>query len=547
MEQLTWPRGSGGHIFSTISASDFGDPDRQQQHRNDSAHRHHCWNHVFEPSLLEKSSRDLRSSDHHRQHHHNSHLLQVDLEEQASASGYGVDQLTGRAQNSSNFSIRKDKKQNLDEQGSAHGLHHLTGRAESSSNFSIRKEQAFDCGVEQATGKSQNSSSFSSRKERDQEASASYTETDADINKATPSMVSTPCTPLQYELHPRIDRIPYSCPYPNVRSHSNLAHTNPNSRNYSHGPVSKPNKVYFNLNLNHGYDILWASNSSSNFAMLPDDILLRIAGSFSWPYLWSASRVCRSWCQALAPLREAMYFVHWGKRFKHGRGGAARNLDKALHSFLNGAKRGCAAAMVDAGLLLWEMGQKQEGVYWYKKAAELGDPAGQCNLGLAYLQDPRNPGEAVKWFQRAALAGHVRAQYSLALCLQQGKGVDCSVVKAARWYQRAAEGGSARAMYNLALCHRKGEGLVGDSHEARKWMKRAALAGHRKAQFEHGLTLFAENDGGLALVFLELATRAGETAATHLRDALIQQLSPKMRTHAITCADKWQAKLNARS
>ncbi|KAH7440385.1 hypothetical protein KP509_04G104700 [Ceratopteris richardii] len=65
-------------------------------------------------------------------------------------------------------------------------------------------------------------------------------------------------------------------------------------------------------------------------------------------------------------------------------------------------------------------------------------------------------------------------------------------------------------MYNLALCYRKGEGLVGDTQNAKKWMKRAALAGHQKAQFEHGLTLFAENEGGLALVFLELATRAGE-------------------------------------
>ena len=29
-------------------------------------------------------------------------------------------------------------------------------------------------------------------------------------------------------------------------------------------------------------------------------------------------------------------------------------------------------------------GKRQDGVYWYKKAAELGDSAG--NLGLAYLQ-----------------------------------------------------------------------------------------------------------------------------------------------------------------
>eukprot|EP01018_Ginkgo_biloba_P003517 Gb_37692 [translate_table: standard] len=284
-----------------------------------------------------------------------------------------------------------------------------------------------------------------------------------------------------------------------------------------------------------------ASEGRADFGSIPFDLLRRIAGSFTIPNLWAASRVCRSWKEGLAPLREAMLFVQWGKRFKHGKGGVCRNHDKALESFLKGAARGSAAAMVDAGLLLWEMGRKDEGIELYREAAELGDPAGQCNLGLSFLQaEPSNSREAVKWFYRAAFAGHVRAQYSLALCLQQGRGVECNPMKAARWYIRAAEGGSTRAMYNTALCYLSGEGIIRNYQEARKWMKRAALAGHRKAQFEHGLTLFAEGDGGLALVFLELATRAGETAATHIRDVLLQQLSPKLRVHALTCADNWQ-------
>ncbi|KAH7445308.1 hypothetical protein KP509_01G001900 [Ceratopteris richardii] len=325
--------------------------------------------------------------------------------------------------------------------------------------------------------------------------------------------------------------------------------SNKNKASMASVPSTTELNRFFSSTLAEGYRFNreYQIHKTSKFSMLPDDILLRVMASFSWKDLWSASMVCRAWCQALAPLREGMHFVHWGKRFKHGRGGISQNLDKALHSFLNGAKRGCTAAMVDAGLLLWETGHKEEGIYWYKQAAQLGDPAGQCNLGLAFLQDPNSAAQAVKWFYEAALAGHVRAQYSLALCLQQGRGVNSSIVNAVRWYHRAAEGGNARAMYNLALCYRKGEGLVGDTQNAKKWMKRAALAGHQKAQFEHGLTLFAENEGGLALVFLELATRAGETVAIHLRDALMQQLSPKMRAHAISCADKWQAKLSARN
>ncbi|GKD95997.1 F-box protein, partial [Tanacetum coccineum] len=62
------------------------------------------------------------------------------------------------------------------------------------------------------------------------------------------------------------------------------------------------------------------------------------------------------------------------------------NVEKALDSFLKGAARGSTLAMVDAGLVYWEIGKKDEGVRMYKRAAELGDPDGQCNLGISYLQ-----------------------------------------------------------------------------------------------------------------------------------------------------------------
>jgi len=281
------------------------------------------------------------------------------------------------------------------------------------------------------------------------------------------------------------------------------------------------------------------SSSSADFTHLPFDVLQRIAGAFSWPDLWAATCTCKLWSKALAPLREGMLLLHWGKMFKHGRG-VARNWDKALESFRKGAAHGCAPAMVDAGLLLWELGKRDEGIKWYKQAAELKYPAAMCNLGLAYLQETSSSVEAVKWLEEAAVAGHVRAQYSFGLCLQQGRGVECNLPRAAWWYLRAAEGGSSRAMYNVALCFRTGEGITRNYNEAKRWMRRAAMAGHRKAQFEHGLTLFAEGDGGLALVFLELATRAGESGATHIRDALLMQLSPKLRCHALSCADNFQ-------
>ncbi|GKA56174.1 F-box protein isoform X2 [Tanacetum coccineum] len=65
------------------------------------------------------------------------------------------------------------------------------------------------------------------------------------------------------------------------------------------------------------------------------------------------------------------------------------NVEKALDSFLKGAACGSTLAMVDTGLVYWEIGKKDEGVRMYKRVVELGDPAGQCNLGISYLQVKR--------------------------------------------------------------------------------------------------------------------------------------------------------------
>jgi len=237
-----------------------------------------------------------------------------------------------------------------------------------------------------------------------------------------------------------------------------------------------------------------------------------------------------------------MLFLRWGKRFKHGHGGVRPNLDKALDSFLKGADRGSTLAMVDAGLIYWELGHKDKAIGLYHRAASLGDPAGQCNLAISYLQgEPSNPKEAVKWLYKASLAGHVRAQYQLALCLHQGRVVDCNIQEAAKWYLKAAESGYLRAMYNVSLCYSLGEGLVHSHRQARKWMKRAADRGHSKAQFEHGLALFSEGEMMKAVVYLELATRAGERAAAHVKNVILQQLSATSRDRVMHLADNWRA------
>lgn len=242
-----------------------------------------------------------------------------------------------------------------------------------------------------------------------------------------------------------------------------------------------------------------------------------------------------------------MLFLMWGKRFKHGRGGVEQNLEKALDSFLKGAARGLTLAMVDAGLMYWEMGKKDEGFVLYKRAAELGDPAGQCNLGIAYLQaEPARMKEAVRWLLQSASSGYVRAQYQLGLCLHHGQGIERDRIGAARWYLKAAEGNYVRAMYNVARCYSIGEGFAPSRRQGKKWMKKAADHGHPKAQFEHGLTLFSEGHVSKSVVYMELASRSGDEAAANVRDVLLPQLTEAERDEAMHQADMWRAMPSSR-
>lgn len=47
-----------------------------------------------------------------------------------------------------------------------------------------------------------------------------------------------------------------------------------------------------------------------------------------------------------------------------------------------------------------------------------------------FVAEPPNPKEAVRWLGQSAMAGHVRAQYQLALCLHHGCGVDNDIQEA---------------------------------------------------------------------------------------------------------------------
>lgn len=108
------------------------------------------------------------------------------------------------------------------------------------------------------------------------------------------------------------------------------------------------------------------------------------------------------------------------------------------------------------------------------RAAEQGDRAAQVRLADTYAE-LSDHGKAVVWYRKAADLGEPRAQWQLGRYFEFGAGpVATDRVKAVSWYERAAWQGLANAQLDLGQLIEKGLGSVPDPVEAAKWFILAA-------------------------------------------------------------------------
>ena len=120
--------------------------------------------------------------------------------------------------------------------------------------------------------------------------------------------------------------------------------------------------------------------------------------------------------------------------------------------FLGGANLPATGQSFSDGLNAYYAGNHIAAYYNWKPLAEQGDTRAQITLGVMYengkgvLQDYE---EAVKWYRLAAEQGDARGQITLGVMYQNGKGVLQDYAEAAKWYRLAAEQGLTLAQTNL--------------------------------------------------------------------------------------------------
>ena len=90
--------------------------------------------------------------------------------------------------------------------------------------------------------------------------------------------------------------------------------------------------------------------------------------------------------------------------------------------------------------------------------------------------------QAVRYFRKAADAGHAPAQFVMAACFHTGYGVEADPALAVEWYRKAAEQGHAEAQFNLGACYASGYGVKKDPDRAIDWYRNAAAQDNEDAK-----------------------------------------------------------------
>ena len=174
---------------------------------------------------------------------------------------------------------------------------------------------------------------------------------------------------------------------------------------------------------------------------------------------------------------------------------------KAIEWYKIGSKTGCSSCGYKAAKMLLDIGIKDERllnydtlIFYYKIAADDGNPDALRMLGAVYQIGKKDIPSAIYWFHKAVAAGDANSVDLLAgleLSKEQlyAKGEAASqadnLVEALKWFKLGAEfKDDARAAYNVGIIYSAGLTGPKDAAAAQSWYELAGKLGSADGKFE---------------------------------------------------------------
>jgi TPR repeat protein len=161
---------------------------------------------------------------------------------------------------------------------------------------------------------------------------------------------------------------------------------------------------------------------------------------------------------------------------------------------LRGQATGNPDAAAWLGAVLLDRGRTQEALQALQRASDAGSAEGAHRLALIYAEGiggtPRNDARALELFEKAAAAGHTRAQINAGTLYFRGQGTPRDLVRARAWLEKAAAQEDPYALYALGRAMDDSQGqAMADPARAADLFRRAAQLGHPLAALRYGLAL----------------------------------------------------------
>jgi uncharacterized protein len=135
--------------------------------------------------------------------------------------------------------------------------------------------------------------------------------------------------------------------------------------------------------------------------------------------------------------------------------------------------------------------------YWFKKAAEAGDPQAEMQIGYFYdagIGVAKDPKLAAHWYQLAAAGGFATAKVDLGVLYLWGTGVEKNPQLAMQLFREAAEKGSGLANCYLGDVYFLGVGVPQDKAQGEQWYAKAAALHNPQAEYDLGMMFFNQKD-----------------------------------------------------
>jgi len=139
----------------------------------------------------------------------------------------------------------------------------------------------------------------------------------------------------------------------------------------------------------------------------------------------------------------------------------------------------------------------KQSAYWFRKAAESGDPQAEAQIGYFYdagIGVESDPRIAAHWYQLAAAGGLTTAKVNLAVLYLWGTGVEKNQQLGMQLLREAAMKGNGLAACDLGDMYSLGIGVPRDRTQGEQWYVKGAELHDPQAEFDLGQLFFNQTD-----------------------------------------------------